>query len=157
VVSHYHGDHYGQADSFRAARLVIGKGDAEELRKDKTAIVLAPWLGGSRPSVQISSDLDLFGNGSVVALFTPGHTPGHLSLFVRVGAKSYILTGDAVHSRGQLAARRPSGNHVDKVKGVQSIDRLNRLAATTGATIIVGHDKGDLGLLPAFPKGVTAK
>jgi len=152
IVSHYHGDHHGQADVFPNARLVIGAGDAAALRGEADRGRLGPWLDGERPIDEITADRDLRGDGKLVVLFTPGHTPGHLSLLVRLGSGAYILTGDLVHSRSQLTTLRPSGNHVDKARGKVEIERVLKLAEENKATIVVGHDQADIALLPAFPK-----
>ena len=151
VVSHYHHDHLGQAALFPNARLLIGTGDAAKLRADSDRGALAPWLDGKRPVTEVDADRDLYGDGRVVVLFTPGHTPGHLSMLVKLERTSYILTGDLVHLRPQLAAREPSGNHVDQVRGKAEIERIAAVADKIGATIIVGHEQQDIGLLPAFP------
>jgi glyoxylase-like metal-dependent hydrolase (beta-lactamase superfamily II) len=152
IVSHYHGDHHGQAESAPKARLLIGAGDASALRGEDDKGALKPWLEGQRPLEAISADRDLFGDGRVTVLHTPGHTPGHLALLVRLDGKAFILTGDLVHDRDQLATRTPSGNHVDKVRGKAEIARILELAERENAMIVVGHDADDTGLLPAFPK-----
>lgn len=152
VVSHYHGDHHSQADLFPNAKLVVGAADAAALRGERDQGTLGPWLKGDRPVEEISADRDLIGDGSLRVLFTPGHTPGHLSMFVKLKGGNYILTGDLVHERRQLATREPSGNHVDKVRGKAEIERVIALAKAEHATIIVGHERDDVGLLPTFPK-----
>ncbi len=152
IVSHYHGDHHGQAGTVANARLLIGASDAAALRGEDDRGALTPWLEGEKTVEEISGDRDLFGDGRVIVLHTPGHTPGHLSLLVKLQGKAFILTGDLVHDRDQLAARKPSGNHVDTIRGKAEIERALALAEREKATIIVGHDKDDLALLPAFPK-----
>jgi N-acyl homoserine lactone hydrolase len=152
IVSHYHGDHHGQAETVPNARLLIGAGDAAALRGEKDKGALTAWLEGKRPVEEIGADRDVFGDGQVVVLYTPGHTPGHLALLVKTGGKAFILSGDFVHDRDQLADRRPSGNHVDKVRGKAEIERVMALAAKEKAVIVVGHDQDDIALLPAFPK-----
>jgi glyoxylase-like metal-dependent hydrolase (beta-lactamase superfamily II) len=152
IVSHYHGDHHGQAETVPNARLLIGAGDAAALRGEDDKGALAPWLEGKWTVDEINADHDLFGDGRVVVLHTPGHTPGHLALLVRAGDKAYILTGDLVHDRDQLAERKPSGNHVDKVRGKAEIERVLALAEREKAVIVVGHDQHDIALLPTFPK-----
>ena len=152
IVSHYHGDHHGQAETVSNARLLMGVGDAEALRGEDDKGALKPWLEGLRPVEEISADRDLFGDGRVIILHTPGHTPGHLSLLVKLDDKALILTGDLVHDRDQLATRKPSGNHVDKVRGKAEIERVIALAEREKAAIVVGHDQDDVALVPAFPK-----
>lgn len=152
VVSHYHGDHHGQADLFPNAKLVIGAGDAAQMRAESDKGKLAPWLGGQRPIDEVTADRPLDKDGRLTVLFTPGHTPGHLSMLVKLDTATYVLTGDLVHQRGQIAERKPSGNHTDKVRGKAEIERVVALAEREKATIIVGHDGADTPLLPAFPK-----
>jgi len=152
IVSHYHGDHHGQADLFPNARLVMGAGDAAALRAESDQGKLGPWLNGQRLIEEVAADRDLSGDGKLLVLFTPGHTPGHLAMLVKLGSAAYVLSGDFVHSRSQLATQRPSGNHVDKARGKVEIERVLKLAQDNKATIIVGHDEADIGLLPAFPK-----
>lgn len=152
VVSHYHGDHHGQADLFPNAKLLIGAGDAAAMRAEDDKGKLAPWLDGERAIEEVGADRKLREDGRLTVLFTPGHTPGHLSMLVKLRGGSYILTGDLVHQRGQIAERKPSGNHVDKERGKAEIERVVALAEREGAKIIVGHDGEDTGLLPAFPK-----
>lgn len=151
VISHYHGDHTGQANVVANARLLMGAGDVAYIagREDKGP--LKPWIEGQRPVEQVSADRDLFGDGTVRLLYTPGHTPGHLALLVKLPTKAFILTGDFVHFRDQLSSLDPPGNHVDKVRGKAEIERMTKLAADENATIVVGHEMKDIALLPTFP------
>ena len=152
IVSHYHGDHHEQAGTVPNARLLIGAGDLAVFGSaPPRERELNPWLSGQRPVEPVSADRDLFGDGKVRILHTPGHTQGHLALLVKLASGSFVLTGDLVHSRRQLATAEPSGNHVDKARGKAEIERVKALAAEHQATIVVGHDIGDIGLLPAFP------
>lgn len=151
VISHYHGDHHGQADLISNARLLMGVGDIEALRAEGEAGALKQWIFGNRPVDAIAADRDLFGDGTVRILSTPGHTPGHLSMMVTLKSGSYVLSGDLVHDHDQLAMLEPSANHVDKERGRVEIARVVKMAADAGATIIVGHDRDDLDKLPAFP------
>lgn len=77
VISHYHDDHTGQAGTVPKAQLVMGAGDISKVRALKDRGPLKPWIEGPRPLEPISTDRDLFGDGTVRILFTPGHTPGH--------------------------------------------------------------------------------
>lgn len=155
-VSHSHGDHFGQAARFAGATLMIGRPDWAAIRKTaETAALMKPWVEDKAPVVELDGDHDVFGDGKVVILSTPGHTEGHRGLLVRLRSGAVLLSGDAVHFRDQLAARRPSGNHVDKVRGVESIDRMLALEKTEPARIVVQHDPGDVGLLPRFPASLT--
>ena len=151
-VSHSHGDHYGQAARFPKAKLIIGRSDWASIRANaEGAALVKPWVEGKAPVQELDGDHDVFGDGKVVVIATPGHTHGHQSLLVRLQSGAVLLTGDAVHFRSQLETRRPSGNHVDKARGVQSIERLLSIEKQEPARVIVQHDPADVDLLPKFP------
>src|ERR1700712_5558287 len=80
-ISHYHPDHTGQVGSFPQATLLIGKGDWDVLTSAKPpsnapAAPFARWIGGGGKVEPVPLDQDVFGDGSVTMLATPGHTPG---------------------------------------------------------------------------------
>jgi glyoxylase-like metal-dependent hydrolase (beta-lactamase superfamily II) len=84
-ISHWHFDHTGQAASFPAAKLVIGKGDFDALKGTVKPgggdpEHLKHWLSGGGTVVEATADVDVFHDGRVVMLNLPGHTPGHNAL-----------------------------------------------------------------------------
>jgi N-acyl homoserine lactone hydrolase len=84
----------------------------------------------------LDGDRDLFGDGKIFALSTPGHTPGHQS--VQVG-EHLVLAGDVVHFDATLDDQRfPLFAH-DHAAQAESAARLRMLRAT-GAVIRPGHD-----------------
>jgi N-acyl homoserine lactone hydrolase len=103
AISHYHGDHTGQVGSFPQATLLIGKGDWDALNDPKSAAApsapsFAPWITGGGKVEPQAGDKDVFGDGTVVMLNMPGHTPGHHSLLVKLKAMGNVLiTGDLAH------------------------------------------------------------
>src|SRR5271170_306111 len=103
-ISHYHADHTGQVASFPTATLLIGKGDWDAITSPKPAegVNFAPFAGWSKGEGKVEPqpvDKDVFGDGSVVMLYTPGHTPGHHSLLVKLQSGNFLISGDAVHFR----------------------------------------------------------
>ena len=155
-ISHWHFDHVGQARHFPQARLLIGRGDLELLRAtppvdEDSARGLAPWLTGGSPVDAIQGDRDIFGDGRVVMLDMPGHTPGHYSLLVRLASGPVLLTGDLYHFTEQVANRGvPPFNH-DRADTLASMDRYDRIARNLGARSIIQHEPADIAKLPAFP------
>ena len=88
-ISHYHADHTGQVGSFPQATLLIGKGDWDVLTSPKppsgaNPAPFAHWISGGGKVEPVPLDKDVFGDGSVMMLATPGHTPGHHSMLVRL-------------------------------------------------------------------------
>jgi glyoxylase-like metal-dependent hydrolase (beta-lactamase superfamily II) len=156
-ISHYHPDHIGGAAAFGKSTLLIGKGDWDVIASPKPPAgvnpqLLANWITGGSAVEQVPTDKDVFGDGTVVMLYTPGHTPGHHSLLVKLPTMgSVILSGDFVHFNENFESSGVPFFNTDRAQTIASIDRIRKLAANLKATIIIQHDARDIGKLPAFP------
>jgi glyoxylase-like metal-dependent hydrolase (beta-lactamase superfamily II) len=88
----------------------------------------------------------------VIVLATPGHTPGHRSLLVKLPQKGPVLiTGDAVHFRENLDTDGVPFFNFDRAQSLASLARIKKIAANLNATVIIQHDARDVEKLPAFP------
>ena len=159
-VSHYHGDHTGQVSAFPRATLLIGQGDWAVITDPKGTGAnpdrFANWLTGGGKVEPLAADKDVFGDGTVVVLNTPGHTPGHHSLLVRLqGMGPVLLTGDLAHFRENYDSNGVPSFNTDRAATLASLDRFKKIASNLKATVIIQHDARDIGKLPAFP--VAAK
>lgn len=158
ALSHYHFDHAGQAATFAKATLLIGAADWTALRSTRKPAgaepaLLAPWLSGTGKVDPIEGDRDVFADGSVVMLSTPGHTPGSSALLVRLPKTGpVILSGDVVHLEAQWPLSAVPSWNTQRADSLASMSRLQTLAKTIGATIIVQHDPADLSKLATFPE-----
>jgi glyoxylase-like metal-dependent hydrolase (beta-lactamase superfamily II) len=156
-ISHYHGDHIGQVASFPKSTLLIGKGDWDVLLDPKLNSASNPanfanWISGSGKVEPVPVDKDVFGDGTVVMINTPGHTPGHHSLLVKLKDKGYVLlTGDLAHFHENYASDGVPSFNTDRAATIASLDRFKKIAANLKATVIIQHDERDVGKLPAFP------
>ncbi len=156
-ISHYHADHTGQVASFPGATLLIGKGDWEVLtaataNPAANPAPFAPWIKGGGKVEPLPLDKDVFGDGRVVVLSTPGHTPGHRSLMVRLQATGDVLiSGDLAHFRENYEGFGVPSFNTDRAASVASMDRFKQIAANRKATVILQHDARDVAKLPAFP------
>jgi N-acyl homoserine lactone hydrolase len=156
-ISHYHGDHIGQVSLFPKSTLLIGKGDWDALTATKPAAGVNPapfanWISGGGKVEPVTLDKDVFGDGSVMIIGTPGHTPGHQSLLVRLKEKGPVmLTGDLSHFQENYDGNGVPIFNTDRAQTLASIDRFKKIAANLKATVIIQHDQRDLGKLPAFP------
>jgi len=157
AISHYHGDHTGQARQFPQATLLIGKGDWDVVTDPKPATpmdaaIFAPWTTGGGKVEPVVGDRDVFGDGSVIMLSTPGHTPGHHSLLVKLKQTGNVLiTGDLAHFRENYVGNGVPTFNTDRAQTIASLDRFKKLATNLKATVIIQHDQRDVGKLPAFP------
>jgi N-acyl homoserine lactone hydrolase len=153
-ISHYHYDHMGQAKLFPQARLLLGKGDAQVLRTpgNPRAKPLAHWIDGGGKIEEIGGDKDIFGDGSVVMLDLPGHTPGHHGLLVKLARTGYVLlSGDAAHFRENYVNNGVPTFNFDRAQTLASLDRFKSIEKNLRATVIIQHEQGDLKKLPTFP------
>lgn len=157
AVSHYHGDHIGQVASFPEATLLIGKGDWDALNEAKPNPGVNPanfvhWISGGGKVQPVIGDKHVFGDGSVVMLNTPGHTPGHHSLLVKLkDMGNVMITGDLAHFRENYASNGVPTFNTSRAETLASLDRFKQLAANLHATVIIQHDARDIDKLPAFP------
>src|SRR5262252_6359841 len=156
-ISHYHADHTGQVASFPKATLLIGarEWDAISAPKPAEGVNYKPfegWIKGENKVEPLTLDKDVFGDGSVMVLRTPGHTPGHQSLLVKLPQTgNIILSGDAVHFRENYESVGVPAFNYDRAQTIASIERIKKLVATFKANLIIQHDARDVDKLPAFP------
>jgi len=156
-ISHYHFDHTGQAEDFPQARLLMGQGDVQALRvaDNPRAAPVAQWLKGAGQLEEVVGDKDVFGDGSVVMLDLPGHTPGHHGLLVKLPIAGYVLlSGDVAHFRENYESNGLPAWNTDRAQTLASLDRVRRLVANRHALLILQHEPNDVGKLPIFPRSL---
>jgi N-acyl homoserine lactone hydrolase len=156
-ISHFHADHTGQLASLPNATLLIGEREWAALTAAKpmagaNVAGFTPWIGGAGKVEPQAGDRDVFGDGTVVILRTPGHTPGHQALLVRLKEKGpVILTGDAAHFHENYENNGVPGFNYDRAETLASLERIKQIEKNLKATVIIQHDPRDVGKLPAFP------
>ncbi|KAF4624355.1 hypothetical protein G7Y89_g13816 [Cudoniella acicularis] len=97
-----------------------------------------PPIGPFEKSYPITSD------GKVVAVQTPGHVPGHLSVIVYGDETTWFLTGDATYSQELLDREETDGVNDDPVQAVQSLRLIKELARQTPLVVLAAHDTDEL-------------
>lgn len=165
-ISHHHTDHTGQLASFPGATLLIGRGDWELLGSQQPPAgmgaeefatrraPLLPWIsGGGEVQPLLRDRHDVFGDGSVVMISLPGHTPGHHALLVRLEETgNVLLTGDVTHFHENYRNNGVPRWNSDRADSLASLDRFRKIADNLDATVIIQHDPRDVAKLPAFPE-----
>lgn len=137
AISHIHPDHVGNVDEFPEATLIIQRHEWDAAM----ALPQKPF-NPERKTELLDGDKDLFGDGSLTVLSTPGHTVGHQSLLVHLNKTGYVLlTGDAVHFQSNWDNRRVPGFNADREKSLTSMERLARIIDEKHAQIWINHDK----------------
>src|SRR5215471_21270569 len=156
-ISHYHADHTGQLPSFPKATVLIGAREWDAITSAKppegaNVKAFEGWIKGEGKVEPQAADKDVFGDGTVIMLRTPGHTPGHSSLLVKLAQTGpVILSGDAVHFRENYDTEGVPAFNYDRAQTIASIQRIKQIASNLKATLIIQHDARDIGKLPEFP------
>jgi glyoxylase-like metal-dependent hydrolase (beta-lactamase superfamily II) len=143
VNSHFHPDHCGCNEFFRQATILC---HAEELAAVKQAdaaakgYVAADW-DHPIPLKTIEAEHDLFGDGRVVLIPLPGHTPGCIGALVGLDRSGpFLLASDAVSIRANLDRDIVPRNTWDAARLTRTFAEIRRIEAG-GATVICGHDQ----------------
>ena len=155
ALSHLHADHSGNIGLFPASTWLL---PAEELRwgaaapaplgVDATLVAQIPE-NRVRP---LDGDFDVFGDGRVMILRAPGHTPGHRILLVKLPKSGpVLLSGDLFHTRENYEQSRVPTVNVDRADTLASISRFAGLATFRHARVVVQHAPEDFAAMPVFP------
>jgi len=147
AFSHEHVDHIGNANALTQATWLLNMREhrwtiAHDGRNGHPPALLA--RAEQAKVVPVTADRDVFGDGSVRIVQAPGHTPGHQVLFVRpTGARPLILAGDLWHSRANYDHDSVPRINSSRAQTLASMAKVRRLAASTGAQIVISHAPED--------------
>ncbi|MCE3290109.1 MAG: metallo-beta-lactamase family protein [Caulobacter sp.] len=157
-VSHSHFDHIGNGGLFATATWIV---DADErahafraaARGDaQTFGFYAALETAPTKLLEDDEDYDEFGDGTVMLIATPGHTPGHRVLLVRLAkAGPVLLTGDMWHLAESREERKVPRFNVDRAKTLAAMDKVEALAKATGARVVRQHVREDYEAMARFP------
>jgi N-acyl homoserine lactone hydrolase len=148
AVSHTHGDHVGNLGLFPTATILIQGAEYDWAM----GLPTKPAFVATQTIDKLAGDRDVFGDGSVTILSTPGHTPGHQSLLVvlpKTGA--LVLSGDAVHFRDNWEQRRVPSMNVNREQTLASLERIAGVLAERKATLWINHDRAQSATLRYAP------
>lgn len=155
-LSHGHWDHSGNAGLFANSTWIVNPHERAAMFDDESRATQAMDDYGAlehADTVLITDDHDVFGDGSVRIIQSPGHTVGHAVLLVRLaGAGPILLSGDLWHLAESRAERRVPPFNFDRAQTLASMDRVEALVAETGARVIIQHEADDVAALPRFPE-----
>jgi N-acyl homoserine lactone hydrolase len=163
ALSHYHGDHVANANAFAGSTWIVqdvektamfakqdGKAKAPGTAPDVT---LYGKLEKSKTILLHSEDHDVFGDGTVVIKFTPGHTPGHQSLFLKFAKTGpVVLSGDLYHYPEERSLGIVPGFDVNADQTRKSRADLEAFLKKSGAVLWIQHATADNAKLKKAPE-----
>jgi glyoxylase-like metal-dependent hydrolase (beta-lactamase superfamily II) len=154
--SHMHPDHSGNGNAFAQSTILMQQEEYDaafgpEPEKYRFNPQNYSQLKNAKV-VKLTGDYDVFGDGSVVIKRTPGHTPGHQSLFVRLPQSGAILlSGDLVHFRDNWDNKRVPAFNFSREETLQSMAKMEAFMQQTGAKLLIEHDPDDYAKVPHAP------
>ena len=155
ALSHTHFDHSGHAEAISEATWLV-----QETEHDW---ITSPEMQEQQPDMynavndlknirKIKGDYDVFGDGTVVIKYMPGHTPGHSALYLDLPeAGPMLLSGDLYHlSLSRVHKRVPLFN-TDVKQTLESMEHFEAFADSTGAQVYLQHSREDFEKMPKAP------
>src|SRR5262249_51185355 len=120
ALSHSHGDHVGNVNLFSGSTLVVQKAEYDWPGPNNT-----PRFDPATKAVKADGDHDVFGDGSVTLISTPGHSPGHQCLLVKLPKTgALLLSGDAVHTKANWDNKRAPEQNFNHAQSLATLDRM---------------------------------
>jgi N-acyl homoserine lactone hydrolase len=159
AFSHMHNDHIGNAPLFGKATLYIQEpeydaafgADSAKFSFNQTAYAKLR----DNPVVKLRGNHDVFGDGSVTIISTPGHTPGHQSLLVRLPRRGpVLLSGDLAHFQDNWDHRRVPAFNFNREQTMASMQKVTDLLAAQKAELWINHDRAQSARIPKAPQHI---
>ena len=159
AMSHYHSDHTANANAFAASTWIVQKAERDAMFGATPVAIMAPAtfsaLKDAKSKILENEDYDVFGDGSVVVMTTPGHTPGHQVLFVKTAKRGpVVLAGDLYHYPEERATGKTPSFEFNPSQSKVSRNRIEIFLRQTGAQLWIEHDIATHANLPKAPKYV---
>jgi N-acyl homoserine lactone hydrolase len=150
ALSHYHGDHVANANAFAGSTWIVQKGDRDAIFAPRDTPAKLGSVGDaayftdlakSKTLLLNGEDHDVFGDGTVVIKFTPGHTPGHQSLFLKLAKTGpVLLSGDLYHYPEEITYKRIPSFDTDKEQTARSRAMIEEFVKKNNAQLWIQHD-----------------
>jgi N-acyl homoserine lactone hydrolase len=144
-ISHFHGDHTGNANLFTQAALIIQQEEYDvAFGDDPAAAGFNPDsykdLDKSKMKI-VTGDFDVFGDETVIIKRAVGHTPGHQVLFVDLAESGPILlSGDLYHFTDNRTNKRVPSFNFNKVQTLESMAQIEAFVEQKKAQLWIQHD-----------------
>jgi len=145
AFSHLHFDHVGIANDIQGATLLLQKKEYDAgFAKNVTVFGFKPELYHKlqyADKILLNGGYDLFGDGKVILISAPGHTPGHQVLFVDLEKTGpIVLSGDLYHFRISREKKIVPPFNVNKEESLKSMEKIEKFLKKMGAELWIGHE-----------------
>ena len=141
VCSHLHPDHCGCNAFFKRATVMVHEKEVAAARAPNAVpmgYLATEWDFGAFD--RLSGQRDVFGDGRIVLIELPGHTPGSIGALVTLEKSgTFLLAADTVSLRVTLDRDVAPRNTQDAQALARSWEEIRRIEAR-GVTVLCGHD-----------------
>lgn len=157
AMSHYHSDHDANANAFAGATWLVRKEERDAMFAEKPASIMQPShyseLRNAKTVILDKDSYDVFGDGTVVILSAPGHTPGHQVLFLKFKKDGPVLVaGDLYHYPEERTLNRFPTFEFNKEQSAVSRQKIDEFLKKTGAQMWIEHDQATFDKLKKAPE-----
>jgi N-acyl homoserine lactone hydrolase len=144
AMSHSHFDHTGHANYMKNATWIVQENEYNSVLGDSLAQKDVS-VYALKKTKKIKGDYDVFGDGTVVIKYTPGHTIGHQALYVEVSGleKPILLTGDLYHFEENRTNKGVPSFNYDVKQTLESMEKFETFAKEKNAEVIIQHSPKD--------------
>jgi glyoxylase-like metal-dependent hydrolase (beta-lactamase superfamily II) len=159
ALSHFHSDHTANANEFATATWIVQRAERDFMFADSPQGIIQPAtysaLRNADTKILDNADFDVFGDGTVVVLATPGHTPGHQVVAVKLKNRgTVILGGDLYHYPEERTTGRVPTFEFNAEQSKASRARVEQYLKDNDATLWIEHDLATHAALPKSPQYV---
>jgi glyoxylase-like metal-dependent hydrolase (beta-lactamase superfamily II) len=143
AMSHSHFDHTGHANYMKNATWLVQENEYNSVLGDSTKVKNP--AGSELTTVKkLNGDYDVFGDGTVVIKYMPGHTVGHQVLYLDLGLeKPILLTGDLYHFEENRTSKGVPSFNYDVKQTLESMDAFETFAKEKNSEVIITHSPED--------------
>jgi glyoxylase-like metal-dependent hydrolase (beta-lactamase superfamily II) len=153
ALSHMHSDHTANANAFAGSTWLVhaSERDAMFAVSPKNQASYSE-LRHSKTIILPNADYDVFGDGTVVIKYTPGHTPGHQVLALKLPKTGpVVIGGDLWHYVAEKTSPHPPHDEANPQQTMASRQAINAYIKQTGAQLWIEHDPVTFARLPKAP------
>ena len=157
-LSHYHSDHTANANDFAGSTWLVHQEERDFMfgpPQQGAIMATASFsaLKNAKTTIIKRDDYDVFGDGTAIIKFAPGHTPGHQVLFLKLAKTGPVLiAGDLYH----YPEERTTGNvptfEYNKEQSLASRAKIEAFLKQSQAQLWIEHDKATFDTLKKAPK-----
>ncbi|WBX76998.1 N-acyl homoserine lactonase family protein [Tenacibaculum ovolyticum] len=139
AMSHSHFDHTGHANYMKDATWLVQENEYNSVASD-TLKTKNPAVSNLKKVKKLNGDYDVFGDGTVVIKYMPGHTVGHQVLYLDLGLeKPILLSGDLYHFEENRTSKGVPSFNYDVKQTLESMNKFEAFAKEKNAEVIIQH------------------